>query len=102
MMFGEIKGLKRQKVDLIKLKEMAARNETVPAVEELDQVAGGGTKHAYFDNDKKLLINYLKRFIECNDDYNFSFYPYLGVIKKEHWERLVIYHLDHHFNQFSR
>ncbi len=52
MMFGKIKGLKRQKVDLIKIKEMAARNETVPTVEGLDQFAGGGTKPAYFNNEK--------------------------------------------------
>jgi hypothetical protein len=102
MMFGEIKGLKRQNVDLKKLKEMAIKNETLPTVDGLDQAAGGGTKPTVFENDKKLLIDYLKRFTECDENYNFSFHPYLGVIGQEQWERLVVQHLDHHLSQFNR
>lgn len=102
MLFGEIEGLRRQNVDLVKFKEMAARNETLPTVDGLDQAAGGGTKPTELENDKELLIDYLKRFSGCPDNYNFSFHPYLGVIGKEQWERLVIHHLEHHLSQFKR
>ena len=56
MMFGEIEVLKRQNVDLVKLREMIAKKETVPTVEGLDQIAGGGTKPTSLDNDKEKLI----------------------------------------------
>ena len=102
MMFGEYKGLRRQNVNVVELVEKAKRNETVPTPDGLDQVAGGGTKATEFENDKKLLIGYLNRFNECNEEYNFSFHPYLGVVGKAQWERLVINHLDHHLNQFNR
>lgn len=102
MLFGEIEGLKRQNVDLAKLKEMAARNETLPTVEGLDQVAGGGTKPTDFSKDKETLISYLNKFAECDEIHVFSFHPYFGVMNKSHWERLVDHHLNHHLNQFGR
>ena len=102
MMFGEIEGLKKQNVDLAKLKEMVARNETVPTVEGLDQAAGGGTKPTELHKDKETLIAYLNRFNITGDDYKFSFHPYYGDINKAVWERLVVHHLDHHLKQFGR
>lgn len=102
IMFGEIGGLRRQTVDVVKLREMAMRNETVPTVDGLDQVAGDGTKPTSLGNDKEILISYLNKFLETNDNYKFSFHPYYGDINKSQWERLIIHHLDHHLNQFGR
>ncbi|MBU1101274.1 MAG: DUF1569 domain-containing protein [Bacteroidetes bacterium] len=102
MMFGEIEGLKRQNVDLVKLQEMLGRNETVPTVEGLDQIAGGGTKPTEVGKDKETLIEHLNRFLETDENYIFSFHPYLGEIDKIRWERLVVHHLNHHLNQFGR
>jgi hypothetical protein len=102
VMFGEFKGLRRQYVNVAELVEKSKRNETVPTPDGLDQVAGGGTKPTEFENDKKLLIDFLSRFTECSEEYNFSFHPYFGVVGKEQWDRLVINHLDHHLNQFNR
>ncbi|MGD8782550.1 MAG: DUF1569 domain-containing protein [Ignavibacteria bacterium] len=102
MLFGEIKGLKRQDVDLKKLREMMMRKETVPTVEGLDQLAGDGTKPIDFSKDKDTLLEYLNRFKNCDDECQFHFHPYLGDISAEYWEKLVIQHLDHHLNQFGR
>ena len=85
-----------------KLRVMTINNETLPTVEGLDQIAGGGTKPTYFENDKKILINYLNRFDETDEQYKFSFHPYLGTIGKDRWEKWVIHHLDHHLKQFGR
>jgi hypothetical protein len=102
MMFGEIEGLKRQDVNVAELIEMSRRNITVPAPEGLDQVSGGGTKPTELENDKKLLIDYLNRYNECDNNYKFSFHPYFGEINKDQWDRLVISHLNHHLIQFNR
>jgi hypothetical protein len=102
IMFGEIDGLRRQDVDVAKLREMAMRKETVPTVDGLDQVAGKGTKPTSFEKDKEILISYLNRFYEVDEKYKFSFHPYYGDIDKSQWERLIIHHLDHHLNQFGR
>ena len=102
MLFGEIEGLKREKVDLQKMREKIQRNESVQTVEGLDQVAGGGTKPVDFEKDKKTLISYIDKFSKCEEDYKFSFHPFIGEITGEHWERLVIHHLEHHLTQFGR
>ena len=102
MMFGEIEGLKRQEVNVAELIEMSIKNITVPTPEGLDQVDGGGTKPTELGNDKKILIDYLNRFNECDDNYKFSFHPYFKEIDKKQWERLVISHLNHHLSQFNR
>jgi len=102
MMFGEIEWLKRQNVDLVKLREMMIRKETVPTVEGLDQIAGGGTKPISLDNDKEKLILYLYRFFETEEEYKFSFHPYFGLIGKSQWDKLVVQHLNHHLSQFGR
>lgn len=102
MMYGEIEDLKRQNVDVVKLREMAMRNETVPTVDGLDQIAGGGTKPTELENDIETLIKYLNRFLETDEKYIFSFHPYFGEIDKVRWERLVVHHLNHHLNQFGR
>jgi hypothetical protein len=102
IMFGEIEGLRRQTVDIVKLREMVLRNETVPTVDGLDQVEGKGTRSTSLNNDKEILVSYLNRFFEIDDNYIFSFHPYYGDIDKSKWERLVINHLDHHLKQFGR
>ena len=102
MMFGEFEGLHRQNIDLAKLMEMSKRNETLPAPDGLDQLAGGGTKPVDFENDKKTLINFLERFCGCAEDHKFSFHPFFGDLDKIRWEKLVIHHLNHHLDQFNR
>jgi hypothetical protein len=102
MMFGEIEGLRRQIVDMNKIREMAIRNETVPTVDGLDQVAGDGTKPTELAKDKETLIAYLDRFFETDENCQFSFHPYYDKIDKSGWERLVVHHLNHHLDQFGR
>jgi hypothetical protein len=102
MAFGEIEGLKRQNVDLAKLQEMRTKGETLPTVDGLDQVAGDGTKPTEFENDKKILIDYLERYFSTDDNYKFSFHPYFGDCDKVRWDKLVVHHLNHHLGQFER
>ncbi len=102
MMFGEIDGLRKQTVDITRLKEMAMKKETVPTVDGLDQVAGEGTKPTELEKDKETLMTYLNRFMVVDDKYKFSFHPYFGEVNRAIWERLIIQHLNHHLNQFGR
>lgn len=102
MALGEIEGLYRQNVDMKKIREMAARGESVSTVDGLDQTAGQGTKPTEFENDKKILVEYLERFVNTGSDFSFHFHPFLGEMNKESWNRLVIYHLNHHLKQFGR
>ncbi len=102
MMFGEIEGLKRQYVDVAELRAMSMRKETVPTVDGLDQVAGEGTKPTELNKDKEILISYLDRFMETDDQYKFSFHPYFGDVNKTGWEKLIVLHLNHHLNQFGK
>jgi len=101
-MFGEIDGLRKQTVDITRLREMAMKKETVPTVDGLDQVAGEGTKPTELEKDKETLITYLNRFMVVDDKYKFSFHPYFGEVNRAIWERLIIQHLNHHLNQFGR
>jgi hypothetical protein len=102
MLFGEIEGLRRQNVDIVKIREMAMRNETTPAPDGLDQAAGDGTKPTELNKDKDILIVYLNKFFRTDDKYKFSFHPYFGEIDKGNWDRLVVHHLNHHLGQFGR
>jgi len=102
MMFGEIEGLKRQNVDTSKFPEMITKKETLPVADGLDQAAGGGTKPIDFGTDKQTLVLYLNRFYNTDDKYTFSFHPYYGVISRDQWDRLTLFHLNHHLNQFGR
>ena len=102
MLFGEMEGLLRENVDLAELREKTTRGESVQTVKGLDQVAGEGTKPGIFEEDKTILIEYLNRFNETDENFSFSFHPFFGEIGKSHWDRLVVYHLNHHLKQFGR
>jgi len=102
MAFGEVEGLRIQKIDFAALKEKMAKGETVPTVDGLDQLAGEGTKPAAFENDKMTLIAYIEKFFDSGDEAPFHFHPYFGEMNKEKWNRLVLHHLNHHLAQFGR
>ena len=102
MLFGEIPGLRRQQVEIEKLREMTMKKETVPTPDGLDQLAGDGTKPCDLEKDKETLIAYLNKFTECDESFNFSFHPYFGDCDRARWEWLVNHHLNHHLGQFGR
>ncbi|HEX2982544.1 MAG TPA: DUF1569 domain-containing protein [Ignavibacteriales bacterium] len=102
IMFGEMNGIRRQQIDLNRLKEMNMRGEPVPTVDGLDQAAGQGTKPTELELDKRILLDYINKFFESEDDYNFSYHPYFGDLNKSQWDRLAVHHLDHHLKQFGR
>lgn len=102
MALGEIKGLHLENVDMVKIREMDARGESVPTVDGLDQIAGQGTKPTDLESDKKILVDFIEKFVNCGDDYPFHFHPFMGPVDKEKWHRLISHHLNHHLNQFGR
>lgn len=102
MAMGEIEGLYREKVDMVKIREMRDAGKSLPTVDGLDQVQGQGTRPTTLENDKKILIDYIEKFISCSDDFPFHFHPFMGDMNKEKWDRLVVYHLNHHLDQFGR
>ncbi len=102
MLFGEIEGLYKQNVDMQEIRAKVQRGESVQTVDGLDQVAGEGTQPTVFEQDKQILVDYINRFSECNNDFEFSFHPFMGDINGEYWEKVVIHHLDHHLGQFGR
>lgn len=102
MAFGEIKGLYRENIDMVQLREKMARGESLPTVDGLNQASGQGTKSTDLESDKLTLIRYIERFNESSSDYSFHFHPFLGDMDKVKWDRLIIYHLNHHLEQFGR
>ncbi len=102
VMFGEMDGLKEQKVDIAKLRELSMRNETIPTLDGLDQMKGEGTKATTFENDKNILIGYLERFHDVDEKFKFPAHPYWGELNKIKWGKMLIYHLNHHLKQFGR
>lgn len=102
MALGELKGLHRENVDMAKIREMRDAGKSLPTVDGLDQVGGQGTKPTTLDNDKQILISYIEKFISCGDEFPFHFHPFMGDMNKEKWDRLVVYHLNHHLGQFGR
>lgn len=101
LLFGEIPGIQMEEVDIKEIQLMARLGKTIKTVNGLDQIMGEGTKPELFENDIITLKNYISRFVETDDDYTFHFHPYYGELDKERWDRLVVYHLDHHLKQFG-
>lgn len=88
------------KVDPQEIIAKAKARITVQAPKGLDQVKGEGTPLTTFENDKTILIDLMKEFIERPDHDTLSDHPYLGAKDKSGWSQLVVYHLNHHLSQF--
>jgi hypothetical protein len=75
--------------------------KNVPTLPEIDQVAGGGTKPTEFESDRKLLANYIERFVNAPKDFAWNRHGAFGELTGEQWAILAYKHLDHHLKQFG-
>jgi Protein of unknown function (DUF1569) len=88
-------------VDANEIKTLAREGKFVPIPKGLDQVKNEGTSPTNFENDQQLLKNMIAKLIELPSDYKCGQHPYFGNLDKEPWQKLVIYHLNHHLTQFE-
>jgi hypothetical protein len=73
----------------------------VPTRPEIDQVAGGGTAPAAFDQDVAALLTILDQ--AATDDHFFRAraHPIFGPLSRAAWLRWGWLHIDHHLRQFG-
>jgi hypothetical protein len=72
--------------------------ETMP---ELNQVKSGGTPSQGFEEDRKILIDLLDRFLATPESYAFQRHSIFGTMDKSTWGRMAYIHLHHHLQQFG-
>ncbi len=68
---------------------------------EIDQVAGGGTPPAAFDQDRQALVGATARFCDPTRDSTRDFHPIFGRMSRDEWMRWAWLHMDHHLRQFG-
>ncbi|WP_190810931.1 DUF1569 domain-containing protein [Flagellimonas sp. S3867] len=101
MAIGQKKALEYGQVNPKEITARAKRGETVPTPKGFGQVEGNGTKPLDYEEDKETLKKFIIEFRQLSSDYAFFPHPYFGNLPKEKWERLAIYHLNHHLEQFN-
>jgi hypothetical protein len=83
------------------IKALAREGKPVQTPKGLDQVKDEGTLPTNFENDRELLRKMVMKFTEIPPDYECGQHPYFGNLDKGTWEKLVVYHLNHHLTQFG-
>ena len=72
----------------------------VPTRPELDQVAGGGTPPAVFDQDVAALLVILDQAATDERFFHTRSHPIFGPLSRAAWLRWGWLHIDHHLRQF--
>ena len=62
---------------------------------------GGGTKPTNFDNDKKLLLDLIKKLSSTDASFQFHPHPGVGKLSRDESGWFMWKHLDHHLKQFG-
>lgn len=101
MAFGSKKAFEYGNEDANEIKERARQGKSVPTPKGFGQVEGNGTRPSNFEEDKETLKKFMLEFRQLSNSYEFSPHPYFGDLPKGKWERLAIYHLNHHLEQFN-
>ncbi|WP_420602958.1 DUF1569 domain-containing protein [Flagellimonas sp.] len=101
MAMGAKKALEYGNVDPNEIKAAARQGKTVQTPKGFGQVEGNGTKPTDFEEDKETLKKFILEFMQLPINHEFAPHPYFGNLTKEKWERLAIYHLNHHLEQFN-
>lgn len=83
------------------IKVLKKEGKSVPAPKGFGQVEGGGTKPTNFENDKEILREFILKFIDLPEDFNFATHPIIGEMDYIGWSELAVYHLEHHLKQFN-
>lgn len=97
---GKPKFLQRTLVKTLVLWGMPAPKGKVPTMPEIDQ-QNAGTKPTTFDNDRKLLVALIQKFVGSSEHFKFQSHPFFGRMDKNEWGKLIYSHLDHHLRQFG-
>jgi hypothetical protein len=67
---------------------------------ELDQTEQG-RKPGNFEEDKRLLLEYLNRLAELQPDAACEYHPFFGKMSAKDWQLMAYKHTDHHLRQFG-
>ena len=74
----------------------------VPTRPEFDQCAGGGTRPAQFDEDKRSLLAAIDKFSAEPRSFAFRPHPMFKELSEKDWMRWGYLHVDHHLRQFGQ
>lgn len=88
-------------VDPAEIIKLAKSGQLVPTPKGLGQVEGDGTKPTNLESDKQILKKHITDFSKLPADFDYPVHPYFGKIDKARWISLVVYHLNHHLEQFK-
>lgn len=86
-------------VDPKEIIALSRSEKTAPTPKGFGQIEGNGTVPTDFGNDKMILKEFILEFSKFNGD--FEEHPYFGIMDRERWRELAIYHLNHHLKQFG-
>ena len=101
MALGEKLADEYGQVDPKEIMAKAQKGENVPTPKGFGQTEGDGTPPSDFEQDKALLKTRIKQFRELPENYPFHPHPYFGEYDKNKWSKIIIYHLNHHLDQFG-
>ncbi len=74
--------------------------KNVPTSPKVDQMKDG-TPPTDFENDRKILLGYIERFVSQTDDFAWTPHFKFGKLTGKEWATLAHKHLDHHLKQFG-
>ena len=75
--------------------------KNVPTSPKVDQVDGDGTPPTDFESDRKILIEYIEKFVKASEKEASTPHFKFGAMSKKDWGILGYKHLDHHLKQFG-
>ncbi len=101
MALGEKLAEEYGQVDPQEVIAKAQRGEPVESPKGFGQIEGEGTPPGNFEADRQQLKDAIAHFRSLSDDYPFHPHPYFGALDKVGWSKLMIYHLNHHLEQFG-
>jgi hypothetical protein len=79
---------------------MPAPKGKIETYKELKQ-GDGGTPPTDFENDRKLLLQNIEKFISKENKNENVIHPNFGKMNYNQWGRLIYIHLNHHLLQFG-
>jgi hypothetical protein len=79
---------------------MPAPKGKVETYKEIKQGVGG-TPPTNFENDRKILLNNLEKYINKEVKGESVVHPNFGKLTYNQWGRLIYLHLNHHLKQFG-
>lgn len=71
-----------------------------PTADEINPTLKG-TKPEDFENDRRALIENLKKFCALPKDHHWANHPAFGKMNRKQWGLLGHKHIDHHLKQFG-